>query len=261
MKLNRNLIRQLINFLAIATAFGINILANVNPPLGMTIGDISDRLFGNVLITPANYAFAIWGVIYLGLFSFAIYQALPNQRENPILQKLGLKIAIASLAQIIWIFCFLYRQFALSFVLMVAILISLIWAYLSLPIPFTKRWEKWLIYVPLSTYLAWISVATIVNGATVLEYWQWNGYGISPQIWTVIMLLVAGVIGVIMAIEKNVAFVGVYIWALVAIAANNYNTTIITITAVGTAIVLALTLLLNIIVFNNSSVSRYANRN
>ena len=75
------------------------------------------------------------------------------------------------------------------------------------------------------------------------------------------MLLVAGVIGVIMAIEKNVAFVGVYIWALVAIAANNYNTTIITITAVGTAIVLALTLLLNIIVFNNSSVSRYANRN
>ncbi|MDJ0689010.1 MAG: tryptophan-rich sensory protein [Xenococcaceae cyanobacterium MO_188.B32] len=261
MELNRNLIRQIVNFLAIATAFGINILANVNPPRGMTIGDISDRLFGNVLITPANYAFAIWGVIYLGLFGFAIYQALPNQQENSILQKLGYSIAIASLAQIILIFCFLYRQFALSFVLMVAILVSLVWAYLSLPIPLNKKREKWLIYVPLSTYLAWISVATIVNGATVLEYWQWDGWAISPPIWTVIMLLVAGVIGVIMAIEKNVAFVGVYIWALVAIAANNYNTTIITITSVGIAIILALTLLLNIILFTNSPVSRYVNRN
>ena len=163
MELNRNLIRQIVNFLAIATAFGINILANVNPPRGMTIGDISDRLFGNVLITPANYAFAIWGVIYLGLFGFAIYQALPNQQENSILQKLGYSIAIASLAQIILIFCFLYRQFALSFVLMVAILVSLVWAYLSLPIPLNKKREKWLIYVPLSTYLAWISETKIAT--------------------------------------------------------------------------------------------------
>ena len=252
MKSNRNLIRQIINLLAIATAFGINILANVNPPQGMTIGDISNQIFGNVLITPANYAFAIWGVIYLGLFSFAIYQALPNQRENLILQKLGYKIALASLAQIIWIFCFLYRQFALSFVLMVAILIPLIWAYVSLPTTSIRHWEKWFISIPVSTYLAWISVATIVNGATVLEYWQWNGWGLSPQIWTVIMLLVASVIGIMMAIEKNVAFVGVYLWALIAIAVSNYNSTIIAVTAVGIGIILALTLLLNIFIFNNS---------
>ena len=245
MQLNHNLIRQIINFFAIATAFGINILANVNPPQGMTIGDISNQIFSNVLITPANYAFAIWGVIYLGLFSFAIYQILPNQRENLILQKIDYKIAFASLAQIIWIFCFLYSQFALSFVVMVAILIPLIWAYLSLPKTSIKQREKWFIATPISIYLAWISVATIVNGATVLEYWQWNGWGISPPIWTAIMLLVAGLIGLVMAIEKNVAFVGVYIWALVAIAVSNHNTTIITVTAVGIAIILALTLLLN----------------
>ena len=244
MKLNSNLIRQILNFLAIAAAFVINILANVNPPRGMTIGDISNQIFGNVLITPASYAFAIWGVIYLGLFSFAVYQILPNQREKSILQRLGYKIAVASLAQIIWIFCFLYSQFALSFVMMVAILVPLIWAYLSLPKTAIKQRDKWFIAIPISTYLAWISVATIVNGATVLEYWQWNGWGISPPIWTVIMLLVAGLIGLAMAIEKNVAFVGVYIWALVAIAVSNYDTTIITVTAVGIAIILALTLLL-----------------
>ena len=258
MSLNQKLIGQLINFFAIATAFGINILANVNPPKGMTIGDISSQLFGNVLITPANYAFAIWGVIYLGLFAFAIYQALPNQRENLILQKLGYKLALASLAQIIWIFCFLYRQFALSFVLMVAILISLIWAYLSLPTSSTKQRDKWFIAIPVSTYLAWISVATIVNGAIVLEYWQWNGWGLSPQIWTVIMLLVAGVIGFSMAVKKNVAFVGVYIWALMAISVKNYHATMVFGTAVGIAIILGPTLLLNI--FTNSPSSSPTNQ-
>ena len=253
MKLNHNLFRQIVNIAAIVAAFGINIFANVNPPQGMTIGDISNQLFGNVLITPANYAFAIWGVIYLGLFSFAFYQALPSQRENYLLQKLGYKVAVASLAQIIWIFCFLYRQFALSFILMVVILISLIWAYLSLSTTSIRGWKKWLISIPISTYLAWISVATIVNGATVLEYWQWNGWGISPSIWTAIMLMVAGILGIVIAMDKNVAFISVYIWALVAIAINNYDNTMITVTALGITILLALILLLNIFMFNNSS--------
>ena len=253
MNLNHNLFRQIINLVAIIAAFGINIFANVNPPGGMTIGDISNQLFGKVLITPASYAFAIWGVIYLGLFSWAFYQALPPQRENYLLQKLGYKVAIASLAQIIWIFCFLYRQFALSFLLMLVILISLIWAYLSLSVASIRGWNKWLISVPISTYLAWISVATIVNGAIVLEYWQWNGWGLSPPIWTAIMLMVAGVLGIVLARAKNVAFISVYIWALMAIAINNYDNTMITVTALGITILLALTLLLSLFLFNNSS--------
>ena len=253
MKLNHYLFRQIINLVAIVAAFGINIFANVNPPREMTIGDISNQLFGNVLITPANYAFAIWGVIYLGLFGFAFYQALPHQRDNYLCQKLGYKVAFASFAQIIWIFCFLYRQFTLSFLLMVVILISLIWAYLSLSSTSIRAWEQWLISIPISTYLAWISVATIVNGATVLESWQWNGWGISPPIWTVIMLIVAGVLGILMVMAKDVAFISVYIWALIAISINNYPQTMIMVTALGITLLLALTLLLNIFMFNHSS--------
>ncbi|MDJ0742409.1 MAG: tryptophan-rich sensory protein [Xenococcaceae cyanobacterium MO_167.B27] len=245
MKLNHSLIRQITNLVAIIAAFGINVLANLNPPKGMTIGDISNQLFGDVLITPANYAFAIWGLIYLGLISFAIYQALPSQRYNPTLVKLGWGLAIASGAQILWIFCFLYSQFALSFILMLGILIPLIFSYLRLPNKGLSQTERWLVTNPLSIYLAWISVATIVNGATVLDYWQWNGWGINPQIWTVIMIIVAGGIGVILATQNNIAFVGVYIWALLAIAVRNSATTIITITTVGIALILASILLVN----------------
>ncbi|HHP7232836.1 MAG TPA: TspO/MBR family protein [Xenococcaceae cyanobacterium] len=252
MRANQHFVRQITNLVAIIAAFGINILANLNPPNGMTVGDISNQIFNDVLITPANYAFAIWGVIYLGLISFAVYQALPSQRDNPILVRLGWGIAIASMAQIIWIFCFLYLQFVLSLVLMLVILFSLIFAYLRLPNQRLARTAKLLVKIPLSIYLAWISVATIVNGAIVLDYWQWNGWGISPQIWTVIMVIVAGVIGTILAIQNNLAFVAVYLWALVAIAIRN-SATIIIATAVVIAIILAAILFLNQIKHQNIS--------
>ena len=74
--------RQIVNFVTVVAAFVINVFVNINPPNGLTIGDISNQLFGDVLITPANYAFAVWGIIYLGLISFAVYQLLPAQKNS-----------------------------------------------------------------------------------------------------------------------------------------------------------------------------------
>jgi hypothetical protein len=246
-------VRQIVTFVAIIAAFGMNIWANIAPPNGLTIGEISNTLFGDVLITPANYAFAIWGVIYLGLIAFAIYQLLPSQSENNLARSVGYKIAGASIAQIVWLFCFLNRQFALSLVAMAAILIQLILAYLVINKGSHSRQQKWLIVIPLSIYTAWISVATIVNGATVLDFWNWQGWGISPEIWTVIMLIVAGIIGSISAMQKNIAMGGVYLWALIAIAVRNSAITLIWATAVIIVIILSLLLL-------NSSFDRRAFR-
>jgi hypothetical protein len=236
-------IRQIVNLIAILAAFGINIIANIAPVNGKTIGEISNTLFQDVLITPANYAFAIWGLIYLGLISFAIYQALPAQQQNARLQRMGYLVAIASFAQIIWIFFFLYGLFALSFVAMLGILLPLIGAYQSLRNGdrYPPRQQKWFVWVPISIYLAWISVATIVNGAIVLDYWNWNGWGIAPQIWSVIMLLVATAIAVTVSIRRvDLAYTGVFIWAFVAIAVRNGNNLVIAAAAGGLAIVLVI---------------------
>ena len=243
------IIRQILTLAAILAAFGVNVWANTNPPNGLTIGEISQQIFSDVLITPASYAFAIWGLIYLGLFSLGIYQALPRQRSNPIMRKVGYKLAIASVAQIIWVFCFLNRQYAASFIAMLCILLPLIGAYWGLPFNTTtsraiSRWQRWLIRVPISIYLAWISVATIVNGATVLEFWQWNGWGISGVWWTVIMLLIAGFITHFVTIPRlDYAYAGVFIWAAVAIAIKNSDTLLISGTAIGLSIALAVLLL------------------
>lgn len=226
MKVNLNLIRQLSNLIAVFAAFGVNVLANVRPIGGLTLGEISNQLFAEVLITPARYAFAIWGLIYLGLFSFAIYQALPNQKEKPIFKTISYWLVAASVAQIVWVFVFQLRFFVASFLVMLLILLPLIRLYVQVN-PAEKRvsWrERWFVQIPISIYLGWISVATVVNGAVALTDLGWIGGGLSPAIWTVIMMGVAGAIALwIHFWNQDLAFAGVFVWALSAIAVRHQD--------------------------------------
>jgi hypothetical protein len=218
--------RQIITFIAIATAFVVNVISNIFPAGGVNIGAISNTLFKDVLIIPANYAFAIWGLIYLGLFAFGIYQLLPNQRQDEDLRRIGYWMAIASVAQCVWVYLFLYRLFAWSVVAMLLILVPLITIYLSLNVGIktVSRGKKWCIHRPVSIYLGWISVATVVNVACALYAQGWNGWGISDQNWTVMMILIATAIAGSIAIRgEDIVYPGVTVWALVAIAIKHGN--------------------------------------
>lgn len=242
MKINQNYIRKVLNVVAVFSAFGVNVLANVRPINGLTLGEISNNLFQEVLITPANYAFVIWGVIYLGLFSLAIYQTLPQQQEKPIFcRQISYWLVVASTAQIIWVFLFQLRLFTSSFLAMLLILLPLIRIYSELDIGkrrVSKR-ERWFVHLPLSIYLAWISVATIVNGAVSLTHIGWKGWGVSPELWTVIMMGVGGAIALVISFSRgDLAFAGVLIWALIAIAVRHWDTPIIAITGVVLSVIL-----------------------
>lgn len=254
--MNPDILRQFLNLLAIIAAFGVNILANIVPFNGRTIGEISNTVFREVLITPANYAFAIWGLIYLGLISLGIYQALPRQRQNINLRQLGYLLVLASLAQIFWVVLFQYQLFTLSLVAMLGILLPLIVIYLRLEIGFRRvsKQEKWLIQIPLSIYLAWISVATIVNVATTLYALDWNGWGINAEVWSAIALFAGAAIGAIVSIQRaDLAFVLVIVWALVAIAVRRVNIPLVAITSSGLAIALVLLITFNLLRRRQSS--------
>lgn len=255
MKINQDIFRQVLNLTAILSAFGINVLANVVPFNGLTIGEISNTVFREVLITPANYAFAIWGLIYLGLITFGVYQVLPAQRQNPNLRQMGYLLLLASLAQIVWVFFFQYQLFTLSLVAMLAILLPLIAIYIRLEINLKRvSWiEKWLVCTPISIYLAWISVATIVNVATTLYNLGWSGWGISSQIWTAMALITGAAIAATISIQRaDIAFVLVIVWAFVAIAVRHNNIPLIATTAGGLAIALTLLLIFSVLRRRNS---------
>lgn len=244
-----NSILPWLTLLAIISTFAVNVWSNFSPINGQTIGEISNTLFADVQIIPANYAFAIWGLIYLGLFGFGIYQLLPAQRSNPRLQSVRPLLILACIAQAVWVFFFLERQFWLSLVAMLVILLPLILIYRRLGVgrqP-VSRGEKWLVQVPFGIYLGWISVATIVNVAIALYSQGWNGSGISPTVWTVLMMAVATLVAAGLTIRhREIAFPLVIIWALVAIAVRQTTIPFIVITAIALSFALAVLVFLKV---------------
>lgn len=218
----KDTLRQLVVIVTILITLMVNGLANALPFNGQNTGEISDRF--NVYFVPAGYVFAIWGVIYLALIAYAIYQALPAQKENPRLRATGWWIALGGISNSIWIFLWHYEQFPLTLVAMLILLATLIVTYLRLGIGQTAvpAGEKWAVHLPFSIYLGWITVATVANVTDVLDYLKWDGFGIAPEIWMGIVLLAVLAIAVLMNFtRRDVAYAAVILWALAGISVKH----------------------------------------
>ena len=215
----KDTLRQITVVVAILVTIIINILANALPLNGLNTGQISDRF--HVYFVPAGYVFSIWGIIYIGLIAYAIYQALPAQKTNPRLQATGWWVVLGGLANSAWIFLWHYQQFVATLGAMLVLLATLIAVYLRLGVGQTKvsRGENWAVRIPFSIYLGWITVATVANISDVLDFVKWNRFGISDAIWMVIILGAVVVIGGLMNFRRrDVAYAAVLLWALAGIA-------------------------------------------
>jgi len=218
----KDMLRQISVILTILATIVINVLANALPINGLNTGQISDRF--QVYFVPAGYVFSIWGLIYLGLIAFSVFQALPSQRENPRLRSTGWWISLGGLANSIWIFLWHYEQFPLTLIAMLVLLLTLIVTYLRLGTGRTAvpAVEKWVVRLPFSIYLGWITVATVANVTSLLDYLKWDGFGIAPEIWMGIVLVAMLVIAVLMNFtRRDVAYALVILWALAGISVKH----------------------------------------
>lgn len=191
------------------------------------------------LITPAPYVFAIWGIIYVLLGAFVVYQALPKQRSSDFIQKIGWLFVLSSILNMAWIVVWQLEYLPVSVVLIVAYLISLIAIYLRLNIGKGKTSikEKLLVHMPFSVYLGWLSIATIANISIFLVASSWDGFGIAAETWAVLIVAVALVLTLLMlGIRKDIAYALVVIWALVGISVNQTNSNVVLATQVGAVI-------------------------
>jgi hypothetical protein len=217
--MSKDTLRQSANLLSVILALTINVLASALPLNGQNTGEISDRF--QAFFVPAGYVFAIWFLIFVGWIAFAIFQFLPAQKENPRLRELGYWFALSGVFNAAWLFCWHYNLFGLSVLVMLILLGTLIVSYLKLDVGRTavSTGEKWAVDVPLSVYLGWISVATVANITSWLYFINWNGFGIAPQVWAVILLIVASLLGVAMAVTRHdPGYVFVLVWSFVGIA-------------------------------------------
>lgn len=199
----------------------VNYLANAMPINGLTTGEVSDKYFN--LFAPAGITFSIWGVIYLLLGLYVLYQFnVFKNVNNELVNKINIYFIVTSIANILWIISWHYLFIGVSVILMLIILVNLILIINTLYVYKKKKklssQEYFLLNLPFSVYFGWITVATIANITAFLVSINWNGFGVVDQIWMVIILLVGAIIGTLTVLKyKDVAYMLVFIWAYAGI--------------------------------------------
>ncbi len=226
------------------------IVANL---LGATIsatdtGDIANATFGDsVFFFPASYVFAtIWPVIYLGIVGLAIHQSFPSQAANPRYRRGMWTLAINLLLNAGWVAVFGARLFALSLATIIPILISAVLAYAWLGIGGrfggdgeSRTQGERIFTIPVSIYVAWLTIATVANVSLVLADAGWAAFGISYATWGVIMIAVGVVLGAILVVlfrDPVIAAVYAYAYAGILVRRLGETQSVATSAVIGAAI-------------------------
>jgi hypothetical protein len=238
------------NVVAFVVTLLVNSLAGAGLINGKSTGAISDKY--ETLVTPAGYVFSIWSVIYILLFVFVVFQALPSQKDKPFQKQVGALFLLSCLFNIAWIFLWQYEYITLSVPLIFALLASLIAIYLRLNIGRANVpiREKLSVHLPFSVYLGWITIASIADVAAALVSVSWNGFGISNETWAILVIVVALIIALMVTItRRDIGYDLVIIWALIGIAVKQSVYKNIVTTAEISAIIVAIALVLSVLAF------------
>ena len=232
---------QVTNIIFFVVMVVINALAGSTTLLnGKLSGEISDLY--PTLITPAGFTFSIWGIIYALLLVFIVFQAFPRNRNQSFLHQISFLFALSSIFNVFWLFLWHYEFITFSVGLMFGLLATLIAIYLRLDIgrASVPLRERILVHIPFSVYLGWITVASIANVAVALTAAGWDGGGVQPVMWAVLVLAVAVLIALIAIVtRKDVAYSLVIVWALAGIMSKQIESQNIVLAAeAGMAIIL-----------------------
>lgn len=202
----------------------LQILTPMLPQLGIgqPIGEQSDSV--RTLITPAGWAFSIWGPLFAGSIVFAIYQALPKQRDNELVARLRWPAAGAFFGNATWaVYTQIYGLSAISAAIILFTLACLLTVYRRVALwdrPFSAG-ERWCAVLPLSALASWLTAASIVNIAAALRFHGVEAGDAAPQVAAVIVLAGGGIAAAALAQgQGNPPFALVFLWALSAIYAT-----------------------------------------
>lgn len=223
--MKRNILLAL-NSLTLPGVIIFNYLAGTGSFGGKTVGEISAQY--ETLFTPAGYAFAIWGIIYLMLIAFVAWQwrSKVTNQDTQYIDKTGIWLILGNIFNVLWILAWTNDHIGLSLVLIFLMLLSL------LVLMFRLRLETWdapvrtivFVWWPITIYLGWLVAASVANTAVYLVSIDWQMFGIPENAWSISMIIVATLIYVLLIFSRNMreaAAVG--IWALVAIAVNSWT--------------------------------------
>lgn len=246
MKKERAFLYAVLNAFGVAATLVVNALANALPINGRNTGEISD-FYANLFV-PAGLTFSIWGVIYLLLIVFTVYQFYAIKKGGTeYLERIHPFFIISCAANSLWILAWHYLMPGLSLIIMLVLFAALLLIYLRLGIGRGGSSKALLTFVhlPVSVYLGWITIATIANITAFLVSLGWKGFGLEEELWTAVVIIAGTLItlGVVFS-RGDLFFALVVLWAYAGIIIKRVQTPsepaslIITVSAVGIALIL-----------------------
>ena len=204
-------------------------------------GAISDA--NSSPVTPADYSFAVWGLIYAACLALAVYQLLPGQQERTVHRLTGWWLFGAFTTSTLWVPVFGSRTLWLAQILIVILVIYLVIAARAFllvgPAPNTA--EEVFLRLPVMIYLGWATLAAAAGFATTFRSWgmpasaRWvNEIGV--------VLVVSATIMSLFVVSRLLAVVGFLLtacWALLAVAVATDSNSIRNAAVIAIVIMLA----------------------
>ena len=241
-----DLARQTANVVGALFQIGVTLAASA------AIREVTDEGSGS-LVEPALYAFAIWALIFVLSLVYAAYQALPSNRENPLLRRIGWFTVGAFFCTGLWSVFVPERQFVLAQTMLVVIFACLAIAYLRLAHDLRGRassmGERWLVALPLGPFFGWITAANAVSLTSEAgRFGLVNSGGTSEALLGATLLLLGGILAAAVVliskagpVQGYLTYAATVLWALVAVIVNQYDASVLT---TGAALVAAVTVAL-----------------
>jgi hypothetical protein len=215
------------NTIGYILVIAVNALASMGRINSNTTAQVSEK-YDNLLV-PAGFTFSIWGLIYLALLGFVIYQLWlafapgHDRMLTQLMERLRGWWLISCLANSCWLFAWHYEVLPLAILFMLTLLISLLAIHINFNIaaPGASRPVRFFIYLPFSLYLGWICVATVANIAALLVYTGVDGMSVTV---TVILILLCCVAATLLVVKRDNIIAGlVAIWGFYGIIAKRQS--------------------------------------
>src|SRR5918997_5655502 len=190
------------------------------------------------LVIPADYAFAIWGPNFLLCLAYAAYQALPANRQNPLLRRVGWFFAGAFFLNGLWEVFVPLRQPVLLQAILAGIFVCLAISYLRLvrcERGGLNRADRWFVALPLGLLFGWITAANVVSFNDTLVELGLLGVGVGGALVGAFLLLAGAVLASVVILVSGagplqglLAYAGAVVWALTGVVVNQYDASLLT---------------------------------
>jgi hypothetical protein len=212
----RSIAGRMWRWLAALAIFGnisLNYYSNAHPFAGQTMGQVSAKY--PTLLTPAGYAFSIWGLIFLALAVYAVWQLLPPQQDKSLPDAVAKPLTLANVATGVWVVLFAYEQILPSVGVMLLILACLIVTYGRARRRIFADAAPALVGVPFSLFLGWISVAAAINITIGLQQLGWMpSAGLAVVLTLGVLFVIVTLALIISRVFRDMVFPLVVAWAL-----------------------------------------------